>query len=195
MNALMKFDPATGDPKPYPSEAAQWRCFNTHAAWLFCPWSGLRRNAFDVGTDPYGLLINPPGEQLRAAPAASPLPAIGAPFQGGIFAGVSRGEDGQPDAPLILLPDRPKSKLTWADAKAWAEGLGDGARLPTRFESALLYAHLRDQMNTDGYHWTNTPYSDGYVWVQTFTSGNQRTYHQGSKLLAVAGRRFNPSTL
>ena len=137
----------------------------------------------------------PPPQQQQPAMASSPLPAIGQPFQGGIFAGVSRGEDGQPDAPLILPPDRPKAKLTWADAKAWAEGLGDGARLPTRFESALLYAHLRDQMNTDDYHWTNTPYSDGVVWVQLFSYGYQYGLHKAFKLLAVAVRRFNPSTL
>lgn len=137
----------------------------------------------------------PAPQQQQPAMASSPLPAIGQPFQGGIFAGVSRGEDGQPDAPLILLPDRPKVKLTWADAKAWAEGLGDGARLPTRFESALLYAHLHNQMNTDDYHWTNTPDSDGDVWVQHFDSGYQGSIHKDNELLAVAVRRFNPSTL
>lgn len=136
-----------------------------------------------------------PAPQQQPAPAASPLPAIGEPFQGGIFAGVSRGEDGQPDAPLVLLPDRPKAKLTWDDAKAWAEGLGDGARLPTRVESALLYAHLRDQMNTDDYHWTNTPFSGGYVWVQHFDLGSQDYSRKGYRRLAVAVRRFNPSAL
>ena len=33
------------------------------------------------------------------------------------------------------------------DAKAWAEGLG--ASLPTRFESALLYANVRDLLDTN----------------------------------------------
>jgi len=159
-------------------------------------------------TFPVELELTPRSQELlntltrwRDQPAAQQQPAqtaqlgIGASFQGGIFAGVSRGEDGQPDAPLILLPDRPKAKLTWADAKAWAEGLGDGARLPTRFESALLYAHLRDQMNTDDYHWTNTPNSDGLAWVLYFDSGYQYYFHKGGLLLAVAVRRFNPSTL
>lgn len=59
---LMKFDPATGDLRPYPSHAAQWR--NWHGkkvAWLFDPWTGRRRSACDVGTDAHGLLIVPAG--------------------------------------------------------------------------------------------------------------------------------------
>lgn len=55
---LMKFDPATGEEKPYPSHAAQWRkCHGKMTAWLFNPWTGTRRDAGDVGSDPFGLLI------------------------------------------------------------------------------------------------------------------------------------------
>ncbi len=65
---LMRFDPATGFDKPYPSHADQWREFHGKAmAWLFNPWTGGRRNAGDVGTDTFGLLILPPGEPLIAA--------------------------------------------------------------------------------------------------------------------------------
>lgn len=59
---LMKFDPATGEPRPYPSHAAQWR--NWHGrlmAWLFNPWTGHTRSAYDVGSDVQGLLIVPAG--------------------------------------------------------------------------------------------------------------------------------------
>lgn len=58
MNELMNFDPATGWSKPYPSHAAQWREHNGKIAWLFNPWTGTRRSAQDVGSDPFGLLIN-----------------------------------------------------------------------------------------------------------------------------------------
>lgn len=34
-------------------------------AWLFNPWTGSKRHASDVGSDPYGLLIVPDGEPLR----------------------------------------------------------------------------------------------------------------------------------
>lgn len=67
-HTLMKFDPATGEPKPYPSHADQWRKWHGKAtAWLFNPWSGERRDAGDVGSDPFGHLILPPGEPVYAA--------------------------------------------------------------------------------------------------------------------------------
>lgn len=67
-HTLMKFDPATGEPKPYPSHADQWREWHGKAtAWLFNPWSGERREAGDVGSDPFGHLILPPGEPVYAA--------------------------------------------------------------------------------------------------------------------------------
>ena len=60
-DALMKFDPATGEERPYPSHATQWRNWHGIAAWLFDPWTGKRRNAYDVGSDVCGLLIAPAG--------------------------------------------------------------------------------------------------------------------------------------
>ena len=60
-DALMKFDPATGEERPYPSHATQWRNWHGIAAWLFDPWTGKRRNAYDVGSDVRGLLIAPAG--------------------------------------------------------------------------------------------------------------------------------------
>ena len=69
-HSLMKFDPATGEQKPYPSHADQWREWHGKAtAWLFNPWTGTRRDAGDVGSDTFGQLILPPGEQLYAATA------------------------------------------------------------------------------------------------------------------------------
>ena len=66
-HTLMKFDPATGEPKPYPSHAEQWREWHGKAAaWLFNPWTGTRRGAGDVGSDTFGHLIQPDGEPLYA---------------------------------------------------------------------------------------------------------------------------------
>lgn len=59
-DALMKFDPATGESRPYPSHADQWRKWHGRVAWIFNPWTGERRNAHDVGSDPFGILIVPP---------------------------------------------------------------------------------------------------------------------------------------
>jgi hypothetical protein len=55
---LMLFDPATGEEKPYPSHAEQWRKYHGECAWLFNPWTGVRRDARDVGSDPFGLLYS-----------------------------------------------------------------------------------------------------------------------------------------
>jgi hypothetical protein len=71
---LMRFDPATGWSNPYPSHAQQWREFNGTHAWLFNPWTGDRRGSGDVGDDPFGLLILPPGEPIYAA---QPAPVSG----------------------------------------------------------------------------------------------------------------------
>jgi hypothetical protein len=54
---LMAFDPATGEPRPYPSHAGQWREYHGTVAWLFNPWTGARRLADDVGVDPLGRLV------------------------------------------------------------------------------------------------------------------------------------------
>lgn len=67
-DTLMKFDPATGETRPYPSHAGQWRQYHGYmTAWLFNPWTGERRSAQDVGSDVAGGLILPPGEKLEAA--------------------------------------------------------------------------------------------------------------------------------
>lgn len=60
---LMKFDPATGNPRPYPSNAKQWRDHHGKLAWLVNPWTEEKRDPGDIGRDPFGLLIVPPGEQ------------------------------------------------------------------------------------------------------------------------------------
>ena len=127
-----------------------------------------------------------------AATCAAPTaPArIGERYQGGIYAGLSRGEDGKPDAHLVLLDAVPEGELNWKDATAWAEGLGDGARLPTRFESALLYANLRDQIDTAGWYWTGTQSSAGTAWVQDFNDGSQYDDTKDDEGRARAVRRL-----
>jgi len=127
-------------------------------------------------------------------PAAVPVPPvlrIGEPWPGvdGVYAGVSRGRDGEPEGHLVLLNAKPDDELNWADAKAWAEGLGDGARLPTRFESALLYAHLQDEFEKD-WHWTGSQYSVRGAWGQNFGGGGQFNNAKSFEARARAVRRF-----
>lgn len=54
---LMKYDPANGIEKPYPSHAEQYRIYHGKVAWLYNPWTGQSRDARDIGSDCFGYLI------------------------------------------------------------------------------------------------------------------------------------------
>ena len=110
---------------------------------------------------------------------------------GGVYAGIVPGDEGQPDAHLFLLDAKPDTKLSWADGVKWAESLGDGARLPSRFESALLYANVQTHLDTEAWHWTGTQYSDSCAWHQTFSYGYQLiTYFKVAEGRCRAVRRL-----
>ncbi len=130
-----------------------------------------------------------------ASTAAEPAPQvlrIGEPWPGvdGVYAGVARGRDGEIDGHLVLLNVKPEGDLNWSKANAWAEGLGDGSRLPTRFESALLYANLQDEFDKDRWHWTGTQFSAGFAWTQDFGDGTQLNDGKSFEARARAVRRF-----
>lgn len=118
----------------------------------------------------------------------APLVAIGAPFDGGIYAGIARGEDGQPDHHLILLNEGPR-RASWKKALEWAKSVG--GELPTRFEAALLYANLRELFE-DSRYWTSTQYAgnEAYAWIQNFYDGYQFSAHKGLDYRARAVRRL-----
>lgn len=96
-------------------------------------------------------------------------------------------QNGAPSHHLFLLDAKPDGRLTWTAAKEWAAELG--ATLPTRFESALLYANLRDQFDT-AWHWTDTQSSGSTAWIQTFSYGDQDYGAKFNKFLARAVRRL-----
>ena len=139
--------------------------------------------------------LSPQFKEPAPAPTSSAgqtvLPAIGEPWPsvGGAYAGIAKGMDGEPDGHLVLLADKPDSQMDFADAVEWANSLGDGARLPTRFEAALLYANLRDSFDLT-WHWTGTQYSATNAWQQRFTTGNQSIYDKDVEVKARAVRRF-----
>lgn len=128
------------------------------------------------------------------------LPPLNTPMpeHGGTFAGIAGGKDGQPYAALILLDAMPPKKLNWADACAWGESLGDGAHVPSRDESALLYATVRGNINQGVYHWTSTPYDPPYsasrAWVQTFLNGFQYDGNYSTERLCRAVRLIQLSS-
>lgn len=131
----------------------------------------------------------PAFEPLRTAM----MPRVGEPWPGlpgSAYAGIAGGEGGGPDGHLVLLADKPNEDLTWEAALAWAESLGDGAHVPTRFESALLYANLQGCFDKDRYHWTSSQYSADYAWSQDFNYGSQSTTGKSYEARARALRRF-----
>ena len=72
---LMRYDPATGAERPYPSHAQQWRDYHgSLTAWLFNPWSGLRRDARDVGSDTFGFAFDDTHYAPTTRAPAAPLP-------------------------------------------------------------------------------------------------------------------------
>lgn len=81
----LKFWPQTGKAvgrgNGCPTEtAATCRKYCPGGAWLFNPWTGTERADADVLTDPFGLLILPPGEPLIAATTTkdgNPKDAVG----------------------------------------------------------------------------------------------------------------------
>jgi hypothetical protein len=150
--------------------------------------------ADSTGTLP-GLTID--GRLVTVAPQEGCIasePAIGQPWpgiDGSLYAGIAAAEGDQPDGHIVLLADAPEQALNWAEALGWAKGLGDGADLPTRVESALLYANLRDQFAHDCWYWTSTPHSDGsYAWIQYFLHGSQFFTHKSYEGRCRAVRRF-----
>ena len=98
----------------------------------------------------------------------SNLPALGQPYAGGTFAGITTQQDGTYLA-VVLLPDQ-ASDLTWQSAMEWAKGLD--AELPTRPIAALLFANLQPSLRPK-WHWTSDEHSASYAWYCYFRYGTQ----------------------
>ena len=109
-------------------------------------------------------------------------PAIGQPWPGvdGVYVGVARGEEGAPDGHLVLLNAKPLGALANEDGAEWAAAQREGAHMPTKSESALIYANTPDQVDATKTHWTSTLYGDSHAWIQYFNDG----YQYGSSLSA-----------
>lgn len=113
---------------------------------------------------------------------------------GEINAGIVLDDTGRPTHFLILLPQQPDAvRLTWDDAMQWAASIG--AELPTRQESAILFANSWRAFNGD-WHWTSEQCADNAscAWVYFFDNGGQFYYAKGIKGRARAIRRV-PLTL
>ncbi len=76
----------------------------------------------------------------------------------------------------------------------WAKSIGGD--LPTKIESAMLFAHAKDQFQK-AWYWTSDPFVDpddpedtDYAWVQSFFSGRQSYDRKGGSYRARAVRRL-----
>ena len=150
------------------------------------PDLGLLLRAFATGTPAARKAADTPSAPARTVPAIrQPWPGVD-----GIYAGVSCGEDGAPDAHLVLLNAKPDKKLSRPDAATWVKTLGNDAHLPRKTEGALLYAHLREQLLADRWIWLEEQYDDSSAWYQSFDNGDQSTGTLSAEGSVRAVRRF-----
>jgi len=123
-----------------------------------------------------------------------PLPATLAigdyiPALKGHYAGIAGDLEGGAPGHLVLLDKQPSKRLRWTAGRDWAAGLGDGARLPTKAEGALLFANLKDKFSAE-WHWLLTQYSDGDAYCQDFNDGYQGDGYKNTEGRCRAVRRF-----
>lgn len=108
------------------------------------------------------------------------------PEQNGIYAGIARGFNDEPDGHVILLDEIPPTeKMNWNNATEWAASLGNGARLPSRFEMALIGANIADKISPGGYYWSASEHLSTGAWVQYLGSS-----YPGSQLNANKANVF-----
>lgn len=114
----------------------------------------------------------------RTALRSINVPPLGEvwPGQGGIFTGLVRGRDGQPDYLVITGPAI--DATTWEKAKAAAAALEvDGHKdftLPFRTEQSLQFANVPELFEKEWY-WSceqHAAHSDS-AWCQDFSNGVQ----------------------
>lgn len=129
-------------------------------------------------------------EQSRPIPldlsAPQVVPAIGAPYRGGIFAGLTI--EANEVYELVLLPGENES-CTWKEALAWVEQL-DGV-LPSRFDQLVLFKNLKSEFK-EAWYWSGEQHA-GYedcAWCQGFSDGGQYWGPVSSGCRARAVRRL-----
>lgn len=128
-------------------------------------------------------------------PAASTtvpgLPEIGSLWNGGVYAGVVRGDAGQRDYHLIANGRTEGKGLSWGNATSWASSLtpyaGRSWILPARRDQAVLYGNLPELFAKEWY-WSSTLYAPdaAYAWAQRFGYGHQGRYHHDYEFSARA---------
>lgn len=121
-------------------------------------------------------------------------PAIGAQWEGGIYAGIMRGRDGAPDYYLIVGDELTgKGGMSWNAAMALfsQSGKGEDWSLPFRKEQALCFANVPELFEQKAY-WSCEPYAggDASAWYQSFHLGTQSHWRKDYEFRARAVRRI-----
>ncbi|AEK63199.1 DUF1566 domain-containing protein [Collimonas fungivorans] len=162
--------------------------FELHGAKVSIPAANLISHWLDKAGLPRNAL-----QQNMLTP-----PRIGATWigQGGIYAGILRGENGAPDYHLIhATVEHEMVDMNWVQASEKAAAHIDGHSdwsLPNRREARLLYINSPDGFDTSGWYWTSAQgaaYPD-FAWVQYFVHGNQLDGHKSVEYRARAVRRL-----
>lgn len=107
------------------------------------------------------------------------------------YAGAVLDEDGQHQHHLVLMAQRPATKLNWQAAMDWAKSVG--GYLPFRQEQALLYANCKAHLQTE-WHWSCETHKEdaSYAWCCYFLYGYQYGSLKSYEGCAVAVRRSTP---
>lgn len=131
------------------------------------------------------LAEEPPLPALILAVSTRALPAIGSPYEGGTYAGVSI-ENEQPVALVLLAGDE---SLPWKEACEWATK--QGGVLPSRIDQLVLWKNLKSEFK-DTWYWSGEQYAgdDAFAWCQYFGSGTQYDTHKDYGYRARAVRRI-----
>lgn len=123
---------------------------------------------------------------FAATPTKNQLPAIGDPWQGGIYAGITL-HNGIAMA-LVLLPFE-VNDIKWGAAGTWAKE--QGGELPSRIDALVLFENLKKEFS-ENWYWTATqhPGIESCAYVQYFDNGDQRWDRKDDGYRARAVRRF-----
>jgi hypothetical protein len=134
-------------------------------------------------------------QRLRSAEVlpAQTFPNIGEvwPDQGGIYAGIVRGDSGQPDYHLVVATED-FGECKWQAAMDRAKGiLGGEYTLPKRKEQAVLFGNV-PELFEKAWYWSCEQLESNadYAWCQGFVYGYQLSTRKGGKLRARAVRRL-----
>jgi hypothetical protein len=108
--------------------------------------------------------------------------------EGEHYAGAVLDEHGEVKHHLVLMAEKPTTKLEWRAAVDWAASVG--GELPTRQEQALLFANCKPHMQAD-WHWSGEMYESdaSYAWSCDFDYGGQYSTRKSYEGCARAVRR------